>query len=124
MDASAVGVADAREAPREVTGSLAHDDFATVGQCAQPCCHVERGTAEGTVLQLDRLAGVDPDSDEQRELRVGVRMVSELPLELHGGSDCLARRVEDGQSLVAPDLDQRAAANLHPVLDEAAEPGR
>jgi hypothetical protein len=95
-----------------------------VGKCTQSCCDVEGGTSEGTVLELDRLAGVDPDSDAQREICVRVCVVGKLALEIDGGSDCLTRGVEDGQGLVSTDLDQHPAANLHPVADEAAEPRR
>jgi hypothetical protein len=95
-----------------------------VGQRAQACGHIECRTAERTVLQPDRLARIDPDSDAQGKLRIGVRFLRELLLQIHRGSNRPPRRVEDSQSLVAPDFDQRPAANLHTLAGEIAKSRR
>ncbi len=67
------------------------------------------------------LAGVDPDPDVQREIGIGIRLLRELPLEVHRGSDRLPRRLEDNERLVTPDLDQLPAAKPCSLVDDVAE---
>jgi hypothetical protein len=106
-----VFVPNAVEPTREVRDLPRRQDLAGLGLAAEARGEVER-TAAVTTLDLDSLAGIQADADGERKFRLLHGLVHEPLLELDGGSDRLARRGEDAQGLVAPELEQRAPAGL------------
>jgi hypothetical protein len=118
---AAVDEADARKPSGQTAAALADEDLTAAGKRAQPCSHIESGPTKRAVLELDRLARVDPDAHAERQVRIGLGLLREDLLEVHRCSDRLARRVEHGERLVTADLDQRPAAHLQGLLDEVAE---
>jgi hypothetical protein len=80
--------------------------------------------AVATIFNHDCLAGVDANSDPQRQFGIGLRFLVELRLQINGSPDGLARRLKDGKCLIAPDLDDLAAASFDPILHDVGELGR
>ena len=82
---------------------------------------VQRSAAVGAVAHVDCLAGVDPDAHSEREVEVGIGLFNKDALHVHRGSNRLPGRLEDGQSLVAPDLDHAACPSVDDLLDDVLE---
>src|SRR4029453_11594325 len=107
--APAVDVTHPGDSARNPAGALADDHLAAAGERAEPRGDVERRAAERAGVQKGGLAGVDSDLDSVSQWGIRLGVLGEPALEVHPGPDCLAGRVEDGQRLVAPDLDQLPA---------------
>ncbi len=113
-DVEAVGRA------RKVHDARAREDLAGAGGRAQSRGHVERGPA---IALLDRhgLTRVEPDPDPERRRWMARDLVGEDPLELDGRPERAARRTQDRQRFVAPELDDRAAGRLDAFADDLGE---
>ena len=102
---------------------LGDEDLARAGVGAQTRRHVERGTAEAA-LDGDRLTGVDPDADVQRQRRIGRVLLRAQRLELERGPHRLRGNGEHAQRLVAAKLEHLAAAGLDGVARQVGEHAR
>jgi hypothetical protein len=121
-DSSAVAVVQPAQAAGETRSGLADDHLAARRAPTQTGGDVQRGAAEAPVLELDRLARVDPDADPQRNVELG-RGLMELLLEVDRGADRLTRGAEDHERLVAADLDELAVVRLDIVVHDRLEAG-
>ena len=109
--------------PGKPVGRLGDDHVARVRAAAKAGGDIQRGAAEAPVLEGHRLAGVDADPDPQRKLVVEIRLLVEPRLQVDGAPDRLARGREDGERLVAADLHDLAAVQLHVLGDHLDELG-
>ena len=78
--------ADAVDGARKVNDSLAHQHFSGLRLGAEPSCEVERAAAVAAV-DLDSLARVEPNANEQRHRRVELHLVGERELQRDRGTD-------------------------------------
>ena len=108
MQIATVEVPHALHLPGEVNDPLAGQDLPGSRPAAQTSGQVE-GASSVPRLQGDRLSGIEPDPDGEREGRIGDRLLQEPILGVRGCEDRLARRVEGGEGLVSAKLDHRAA---------------
>ena len=120
LDRAAVDVGDSVHLPREMCHRLARQELACGSQAAQPSCQVECPTAIA-VADRHRLARVHPDPDRQGEVGVRGTLLVATGEEVDARRDRLPRRIEDGEGLVAAQLDHGTAAALHLLLDEVGE---
>ncbi len=118
-DRSPVDVGDALDLPREVRDRRAREDLGRCGDAAETRREVERAAAVA-VVDGDGLPGVEPDPDRERERRIRNRLVDEPPLELDRRADRLSSGVEDGEGLVAAELQVRSAPGLEDLAGTAA----
>ena len=102
---------------------LAGQDLAGSRPAAQTSGQVE-GASSVPRLQRDRLSGIEPDPDGEREGRISDRLLQEPILGVRGGEDRLACRVEGGEGLVSTKLDHRAAARLDDLPGDVGKLGR
>ena len=86
----------------------AHEHLPGIGETAETCSEVER-PATVTAVHANGLTCVQADADSKRERRIGHRPLHELTLQFHGGTNSLARRVENGERLVTSKLDHPSA---------------
>ena len=121
MHAPAVAERETLQPPGEAVGRLGDDHVARVCAGAQAGGDVQRSAAEAPVLERHRLAGIDADPDPERDLVVEVGLLVEPRLQVDGAPDRLARRREDGERLVASDLDDAAAVQLDVLGDDLDE---
>ena len=121
MHPPAVDVLEPAETACQPRGRLADDHLSAVGPAAQTGGNVQRGAAVAAVLEPDCLARVDPDPDLERKLGVRLGLLAEPRLQIDRGADRLAGGREHRESLVAPDLDQRAAVGLDTFADQVDE---
>ncbi len=112
----------ARHRTRQVDEVGAGDDLAGGRRGAQPGGHVERGPAVA-VADRDGLARVEPDAHRERQLGSRPRLVGQRVLELDRAAQGLARGVEDGEDLVAAELDELAVPGLDGLLRDLGERG-
>ena len=110
------------DAAGEVHDPLASQDFARPRHRAEPGRQVQR-TAPISVLDPHGLARVEPDADRERERRIGDRGLHERGLQIDRGLDRLSGRREDGQYLVAAELEPRSTAGLEDRLGDRREAG-
>ncbi len=107
----------------EVDQALRGEHLARPGGRAEARGLVQRRPAKPFPV-WDGLAGVEPDPDAERQCRIGGGLVRERGLQLDGGAEGPAGRVEDGQRLVAAQLDELAAPRLDSLGDDLGEPAR
>ena len=67
------------------------------------------------------LAGIEPDAHRERKGRIGDRLLDEPLLQGHGTADRRARRAEDDQGFVTPELDHPSAVILDQCPNDAGE---
>jgi hypothetical protein len=119
VDGPSVHVGHAVDLPREVRDRGTREDLGRTGDPAQARGEVQCAAAVAAV-DRDCLAGVQADADGEGQRRLGDGLIDEPLLELNRRSDRLAGGIEDGQDLVAAQLDDGAAAGL----DALARHGR
>ena len=120
---AAIEVADAVNRASEVNDALTAQDLAGTGLPAQPRREVQCPTAE-PALDLNRLAGIQPDPHGEREIRSRQRLLKKTRLQLDRRPDRLTRRTEDREGLVSPQLGHRAFPSLHLFANDVGEPSR
>lgn len=99
------------------------EDLTGASLAAEPGGQVQRSTPVAA-LDRDGLAGVQPDSDREGQLRVVQRLLHEPSLEVDRGADRVPGRGEHAQRLVPAELEQCATADLDSVAREVGKPGR
>jgi len=104
-----------------VDGLAAREDLSGAGLTAQASREIKRPTPVAA-LDRHRLAGVDPDADAEREIGIGDGLVGEALLQLDGRSDRLTCRPEDGERLVAAELQEGPAPLFDPLASDVGEP--
>src|SRR5262249_61906231 len=91
--------------------ALTREHLARACLRAQPRSQVE-GTTPVATVDRHRLARVQSDADAQGQRRVELDLVREHELEVDRSTERLAGRGEDGQRLVAAQLDDLAIVRL------------
>src|SRR5437763_15067227 len=99
------------------------DHLTRMAEPAEACRDVE-GSPAKAALDPDRLARVDPDTDVEWEIGIRSALILEAHLKVDGCPKRLARGTEDGERLVSPHLDDRAAAGPDGVPAERGESAR
>ncbi len=89
-------------------------------QATKPRCAIERSPAEASIHR-HRLPHVQTDADEQRERGILFGFEREGRLQIDGRAQCLSRRAENCQDLVAPHLDYVAPALRHHLSSDTGK---
>ena len=111
------GVADA---PGQRPNRVGDDHLAGAGHGTQPRGHVD-GRTDWSFRRVERLAGVDPDTDVDRVLRVD-DLVARAPDDVEGTGDRDAGRREDDVEAVALRPDLTALVGRDRAADDAPKP--
>jgi hypothetical protein len=114
-------VTDPVHLPREVHDLLRREDLAGARLAAQPSGEVQR-TAAVAALDTNRFPGVETDPDWQRQRRIVTSLAREPNLQVDGRADRATRGLEDGEGLVAAELDDVTSARGDDLARERREP--
>src|SRR2546425_11818304 len=88
-----------RESVDDSANAIRHEYFPAFGRLRDARGEVHVGAVE-VALRWDRLAGVDPDADEQRIVRAGAVVGGERHLDLYRAADGLGGSREDDHEAV------------------------
>ena len=120
VDASSIDVPDPVQPAGKMDHAVRGDHLTRMGEPAEACRDVE-GSPAKAALDPDRLARVDPDTDVEWEIGIRSALILEAHLKVDGCPKGLARGTEDGERLVSPHLDDRAAAGPDGVPGDRGE---
>ncbi len=120
---AALDVVEALDLAREVRHARAHEHLAGPREGAEPSREVERAAAIAAV-DRHRLARIEADPDGERQAGIGDRLRYEALLQVGGCPQRLASGIEDGERLVAAQLDERAAGCFDRLARELRETRR
>ena len=119
----AIHVLDALDRAGQVDQALTAEDLAGTGLAAEPRREVQ-GPAAEPALDRNRLTGVQPDPDGEREIRGGPRRLKEARLQVDRRPDGLTGGTEHRERFVSPQLDHGAVPGLNVLSNDVGEPRR
>ena len=122
LDGASLLVADAIHPPGQVRDLWRREHLAGTRLTAQPRREVQRPSSE-PALDGNGLARVEADPDGQEQVGVRDRLGDEALLQIERGADRLARRGEDRERFVAPELDHGSVTALDALARDARELG-